>query len=207
MVTLVFTALVTIKVWSTPLPADIPVYGKLVNYGSQSVVEANARWRGYDLSPYHERCGGALLSPSDLGKVFWVRVDEDWVGPCLSVDAAARADFALLAGEWRDIVEVGGVLPDRLGFEYGAWGHVYVGLCPPEQVSREHIYDPVLAYDWHSQEPHVSFYPYPQQQYPVDCAPERRREVGLCTSGCIGQSAPAPTSGQGWTTISPVQTN
>lgn len=37
----------------------------------------------------------SAISPSDLGKIFWLRVpDGEWIGGCLAVDVGARVDFA-----------------------------------------------------------------------------------------------------------------
>lgn len=45
--------IITVASWLTPSPRY--ARGLIVNYGDQSLIEANALYRGYDLSPYPNR--------------------------------------------------------------------------------------------------------------------------------------------------------
>lgn len=171
-----FSIVVTLATWLTPMP--IYAQGKLVWYGNQRLVEANAEYRGYDLSFYKERCGVAVMSPTDLGKIVWIRprpVEGEplgpWYGPCLSVDVAARAHFARTIGFMREIAEVSTIIKEEFGFEYGVWGQIYVGQCPSPTLDllRPDDYDPELVEDKYNAHIAYSLYPYPEQEIPIDC--------------------------------------
>lgn len=165
--------LVSISTWVAPEP--VHSWGKIYNYGGRSVIEATAEFRGYDLSLYPERCGLSAISPAHLGQLAWVRVEHSgWIGPCLVVDAVARSDAYGLIYERHEIAEVPRWLANRLGFEYGAWGEVYFGLCPPVyEWSVPQAYAPPLVVDTPPYEPYRSWYPYPEQQRPVmECGRE-----------------------------------
>lgn len=173
MAEIIFGVLVSIGTWSAPQPTHS--YGLIVVYGSQALVEANADFRGYDLSHYPNRCGFSAISPAELGKIGWFRVgNSGWLGPCISTDAVARADAYGSIYERQEVAEVPRWLANRLGFEYGAWGEVYFGLCPPlYEWSIPQAYAPPLVVDHPPYEGHRSFYPYPPQQRPVtECGRE-----------------------------------
>lgn len=163
---------VSVKTWLTPSP----VYSKgwVVLYGSQRLVEANAEYRGYDLAPYRERCGLSVMSPSDLGKIVWLRDTDQhkWYGPCLAVDVGARRDYYRLIYEKGEIAEVSKVVADVMGFEFGERAEMYIGYCPPKDIDlvtvkpRPHM--PELAWDvWGEKNP--NFWPFPEQQMPKTC--------------------------------------
>lgn len=119
---------VTLAVWLTPVPAH--AQGLLVNYGSVGLSQANAAYHGYSLDGYE--FGAALMSPSDLGKVLWVRrPGGEWFGPGLSVDVASRKDFYKYVVLNHEVAEIDIRAVTALGFMRGMWGEVYVGLCPP----------------------------------------------------------------------------
>ncbi len=163
--------LVSVETWMTPAPRHAE--GLLVYYGPDWLAEANADYRGYSLNGFRDRCGLAVMSPADVGKVVWVRLlSGEWYGPCLAVDVGARHDFYDLVYMKREVAEVTTTLRDLLKFKYGSsgWGEIYVGLCPPEGESKAEEYQPLLSY---SQEPSPTFWPYPKQQWPMEC-PERR---------------------------------
>lgn len=160
------TLLLSVRAWVTPQPDYSS--GLLVNYGGQSVVQANADWHGYDLAPFYNRCGLASISPAMLGQVAWVRTPgHGWFGPCLVVDVVGRADAYESIYVRHEIAEIPDWLSRRLGFRYGAPGFIYFGLCPP-RAGRPQVYAPPLSFDTVGEHT-PSFYPYPDPQMPVDC--------------------------------------
>jgi len=143
--------------------------GLLVAYGSQGLVEANAEYRGYDLSPYWQRCGVATMSPADLGKIIWLKVDGgEWLGPCLAVDVAAQVDFDRIVYKMHEVAEVPFWMAEMMGFENGGWGQVYIGDCSPGDGSVAQTYAP-LKTEWQG-EARPLFWPYPTQELPRDCS-------------------------------------
>lgn len=161
--------IVTFATWNTPMPQHAA--GKLVVYGPQYLVEANAEWHGYDLAPYTDRCGVSAMSPADLGRVIWMRLPGGaWYGPCLTVDVSKRSQFAYVVYYVGELVEVARPQAKRFGFEYGAEGEVWVGLCPPDAESEAAPYAPPLEVDIYRPGKSYPMYPYPAQQWPVDCS-------------------------------------
>jgi hypothetical protein len=157
--------LISVDTWMTPMPTHSK--GLLVYYGPQWLIQANADYRGYDLSPYNNRCGVSAISPSDIGKVVWLRVETDWFGPCLTIDVGARHDYPTQVYKTGEIAEVADWMRDMFRFPYGSSrpGEVYVGLCPPAEESQARFYRPEPAW---SPEPSPLFH-VPPQQYPIDC--------------------------------------
>ena len=150
--------------------------GLLVAYGNQRLVEANAEYRGYDLTPFWNRCGVATISPADIGKVIWLRrVYDDhvgeWLGPCLAVDVAAQSDFDRIVYEMHEVAEVPFWMAEMMGFVNGGWGQVYIGDCPPGNDSVPQAYAPERT-EWQG-EARPLFWPYPAQEWPVDCSKMR----------------------------------
>lgn len=196
----VFTAVVTLSVWLTPLPEH--AVGMIGKYGTWQDTNAQAVYRGYDPLPY--ACGGALMSPTDLGKIFWVRrvpgdarydslqITTDWFGPCLADDTSARKDFIDNVFRQRKVAEMDDRVADALGGwinDAWFWGEVYVGICPPDEDETPPILyfygenpvdsmidwaDPLATIGYRS-----SLYPFPEQQFPVPCAKmqETRRSL------------------------------
>lgn len=144
-------------------------------YGGSQLVESNAVYHSYDLSPYPDRCGLSGISPSSLGRIAWVRTAwSDWVGPCLSIDAVSQADAQASIYDRHEIAEVSRDTAARLGFEYGQAGFVFWGACPPPADSLHYAAQPYAPALTPYQEPYSgprSFYPYPSAQEPVDCQP------------------------------------
>lgn len=137
---------VSIMTWLTASPAHSE--GLLVYYGPQYMAEANAEYRGWTLDPYYERCGLSVMSPSDIGKVVWVKLlNGEWYGPCLSVDVSARKDFYTNVYVKQEVAEVTDRLRDLLRFEHGSsgWGEIYIGQCPPHPKSTPDLYSPPLT--------------------------------------------------------------
>jgi len=128
---------------------------------------ANADYRGYSLDGF--ACAGALMSPSDLGKTFWVRHKGAWVGPCLSVDVAKRTDFHHYVYELREIAELTDSTLAALGIVNGARGQVYVGACLPRRERMPQVYAPRLTLDEPPLDRNPLFWPYPVQSSPVAC--------------------------------------
>lgn len=142
-------------------------YGRLVSYGSDWLIERNAEYRGYTLSPYRDGCGISGISPSSLGKIAYIRISEsEWYGPCLVVDVGARRDFYSLVYEKHEIAEVGDRLRELLGFQYSQWGEVFIGLCPPPPDSIAVRYQPYLKF---SDEGGLNWKSWPKQEMPVKC--------------------------------------
>lgn len=165
-----FGIVITLAAWMTPLPQHAS--GKLVYYGPQYLVEANAEYRGYDLAPYWERCGVAVMSPADLGKTLWVRSnDSEWIGPCLAVDVAARGHFARAVWYVEEIVEVPKTIRDKIGFKSGVPGYVWMGACPPplDLIQPSEPYAPPLDIDIYTPGVHYDMWPYPEQELPGEC--------------------------------------
>lgn len=159
---------VCVATWMTPAPRH--TYGRLVRYGPQSLIEANAEYRGYDLSPYPHRCGVAAISPANLGQIVWLRLPSgEWQGPCLAVDVAARSDFARIVYHVQEIAEVPDRLAELFGFENGAWGEAAFSACPPSEPSMPKQYQPRLQTDDDHSESSPLFWPYPEQQLPQEC--------------------------------------
>lgn len=141
--------------WFTPSPRH--AYGLIVNYGNQHIIEANAAYRGYDLSYYPDRCAGSAISRMDIGKLFWLKLpDGTWYGGCLFVDVGARHDFPDQI-ERGEIAELPDWMMDKLGVFYSAWGEIYIGQCPPLSGQPQR-YSPELIYR-NDTAPYVPFPP------------------------------------------------
>jgi hypothetical protein len=143
--TVALTIAVTLAAWSAPQPQHTAGY--VGWYGDWHVVQANADFRGYTLDGY--ACGGSLMSPSDLGKTFWVRLPSgDWRGPCLSVDCSQRLHFAANVLGRHEVAEVDTSTMAALGQPYRAWTDVWIGTCPAGMYSVPQLYRPPVEYDW-----------------------------------------------------------
>lgn len=172
----VITQVITIARWLTPVPEHAS--GRLVVYGNQPLIEANAHFRGYDLAPYRERCGVSALSPADLGKIYWLRPADSavWYGPCLAVDVSKRTDFYGYVTELEEVAEIPRWLAERWGAEFSLRGEVFVGACPPGPESQPLPYT-LPPLELTHRYPHPSFYPYPAQQRPTPCGPNPRQKL------------------------------
>lgn len=169
------TLLLALSVWMTPLPRHAS--GRLVWYGPQSLVELNATYRGYNLSLFRDRCGVAVMSPADLGKVIWLRLPGgEFYGPCLSIDVAGRDNFLHYVNDLNEVAEIATPTRAALGITddpLNPLGEVYVGACPPEILGTPLPYRVTPEYTTDSF--HPSLYPYPPQAWPVSCAPKDNR--------------------------------
>jgi len=93
--------LITNDFWMTSTPEH--TYGKMVFYG-YGAMEATAEYRGFDTSD----CIGniALMSPIDIGRKAWIKVDSEWYGPFCSVDCARKGDMYSIVVIREEVVEV-----------------------------------------------------------------------------------------------------
>lgn len=161
--------LLAVAVWALPQPQYSA--GLIVNYGSASVVSANATYHGYTLDGYAG--GGASISPAMLGRIMWARTEHgNWIGPLLVVDVVARADAYASIYQRHEVAELPRPIMAQLGYEYGGPGYIWFGPCPPPPDSlypAPQAYAPPLALDHDGHDGHRSFYPYPAQQAPVVC--------------------------------------
>lgn len=166
--TLIITCWIAVSTWAAPQPQYSA--GQLYGYGGESVIAANAAFRGYDLEGYAG--GAASISPAMLGRVMWARAEHgEWVGPLLVVDVVARADAYGSIFERREIAELPRGIMAQVGYEWGGPGFVWFGPCPPHHDS---LFPAPLAYApplrWEPVgSPGRSFWPYPEQQRPVAC--------------------------------------
>jgi len=157
--------LVSVATWLTAMPALSE--GWLIRYGPDYMGRVNADFRGYTLEGY--LCAGALMSPGDLGKVFWVKRGDGWYGPCLSVDVARRTDFYHYVYELEEIGELTDSTLAALGILNGARGQIFVGVCPPISPVMPQRYEPSLEFDYNPDSLTPSMYPYPIQELPQEC--------------------------------------
>lgn len=157
---------VTADTWMTPLRGHRS--GWLTVYGNQPIVEANADFRGYDLSLSPRRCGLAAISPSMLGQIVWVRTSHGQWEMCYVVDVVSRVD-------WFNYTDSGYLadLPRWLvaewGSAYGVYGEFYLGACPPGESSQASDFQPQYEIDAERPVRGYSGWPYPAQQQPVEC--------------------------------------
>lgn len=161
--------LLSVSTWTTPQPKYS--MGLLVNYGDRSYIEGNAQFRGYNLSPYHNRCGIASISPAHLGEIAWIRTEKTkWYGPCLVVDVMARHHACVGIYHNHEIAEIPRNVANWLGFETGAEGYIYFDACAPplEDWIIPRRYAPPVRFD-DGTERQPSFWPYPPQQLPRPC--------------------------------------
>ena len=115
------------------------------------------------------------MSPSDLGRLVWIRTQAgEWYGPCLSVDVARRTDFIMYVNDLHEIAEVSDSVRALFGFESSIMGEAWVGACPPhsDSVAQPYRVEPRYTTDLR----HESFYPYPAQQWPEDCKMRARMQ-------------------------------
>jgi len=91
------------ETWMTPAPTYMT--GNLVFYGPYA-MDATAEYRGIDYEK--EGCigGVSLMSPIDIGKKVWVKVDKTWYGPFCVVDCARRGDMYSIVVFRDEVIEV-----------------------------------------------------------------------------------------------------
>jgi hypothetical protein len=123
--------LVTYKTWMS----GHPTYSEgAATFYAPYVMEATADYRRLDLDGYVD--GVSLMSPSDIGKVVWIKYDGVWEGPFLSVDTAQQNHMCQAIQSRGEVVEVGYKTAERWGMT--DWPNVHewkvdveVSLIPP----------------------------------------------------------------------------
>lgn len=146
--------------WMTPAPSYIT--GNLVFYGPYA-MDATAEYRGIDYEEQGCLGGISLMSPMDIGKKAWIRIDGEWRGPYCVVDCARRGDMYSIIVYRDEVVEVNFDLALELGMvtmnsDYSYNVHewrkenvvVYVQNCSgsyPDLLSEE-ARNPVDYSDW-----------------------------------------------------------
>ena len=98
------------------------------------VMEATADYRGMSLDGFVD--GVSLMSPSDIGKVVWIKYDGVWDGPFLSVDTAQQNHMCQAIQTRGEVIEVGYKTAERWGMtdwpDVHEWKvDVEVSLIPP----------------------------------------------------------------------------
>ena len=117
--------------WMTGHP---PYSTGAATFYAPNVMEGTARYRGMDLDGYVD--GVSLMSPSDIGKVVWIKYNGEWEGPFLSVDTAQQNHMCQAIQTRGEVVEVGYQTAQRWGMT--DWPRVHewkvdveVSLIPP----------------------------------------------------------------------------
>lgn len=103
------------------------------------VMEATARYRGYDLEPY---VGGvALTTCAHLGQPIWIKpLLREWEGPYLVVDCARQNDIYGQTQFRHEVVELDYQTAQRWMQEYWGWDSMWsfpstiVSFVPPDLV-------------------------------------------------------------------------
>ena len=137
--------LVTYETWTTGHPA---YSAGAATFYAPYVMEATADYRQLDLTAYVD--GVSLMSPSDVGKVVWIKYDGVWEGPFLSVDTAQQNHMCQAIQSRGEVIEVGYKTAERWGMVDWPKVHewkvdVEVSLIPPEYLdtcSIEKVYFP-----------------------------------------------------------------
>jgi hypothetical protein len=137
--------------WMTHQPNHTE--GKMVWY-SPEVMRATAEYRGIEC----EECIGyvSLMSPIDIGRKVWIKIDEQWYGPFMSVDCAKKGDMYSIVVYRDEVVEIGFDFARELGMvsvyyepywyydihEYFRYVEVWLppindqGLTPPKNLGE-----------------------------------------------------------------------
>ena len=95
-------------------PAPKFTYGQAVYY-AQGVMEATARFMGFDLGPFVD--GVAMMSCADIGQTVWILrgIGDEWEGPYLVVDCAEWDDHWPVTMFRDEVIEVGFRTAERWG--------------------------------------------------------------------------------------------
>lgn len=131
--------LVTYETWMT----GHPIYSSgAATFYAPGVMEATARVRGMDLTGFVD--GVSLMSPSDIGRMVWIKHDGTWEGPFLSVDTAQQNHMCQAIQTRGEVVEVGYRTAQLWGMtdwpRVHEWKtYVEVSLVPPEYLDKHHI--------------------------------------------------------------------
>ena len=123
--------LVSYNTWMTGHP---PYSEGAATFYAPRMMEGTARYRGLSLDGYVD--GVSLMSPSDIGKVVWIKHNGVWEGPFLSVDTAQQNHMCQAIQTRGEVVEVGYKTAKRWGMTDWPKVHewkvdVEVSLMPP----------------------------------------------------------------------------
>jgi hypothetical protein len=96
--------------WMEHMPSHVE--GKMVFY-APGAMDATARYRELSCND----CVGyvSLFSPSDIGRKAWIKIDNRWYGPFLSVDCAKRGDIYSVVVIREEVIEVEFEFAEKLG--------------------------------------------------------------------------------------------
>ena len=133
-------------------------------YYAKGVMEATARYWGYDLSGYVD--GVAMMSCADIGQTIWIHrlFAEDWEGPFLVVDCAELDDMYPIVMFRGEVIEVGFETAKRWGILDDWKTAVYVlksRFRPPKEFDQL----PISYPDWFKET--VRFYSQGRIQLPA----------------------------------------
>lgn len=103
---------ITNDTWMTPAPNYIE--GKMVFYGP-NVMRATAEYRDIDYEEMGCIDGVSLMSPIDIGKKVWIKVENKWHGPFCSVDCARKGDMYSIVVTRDEVIEVSFNFAESLG--------------------------------------------------------------------------------------------
>ncbi len=140
--------LITNETWMTGMPTHVE--GKALFYGPYA-MDATAEYRGIE---YDDCLGGvSLMSPIDIGKKAWVKIDDIWYGPYCVVDCSRRGDMYTNVVYREDVIEINFELALEVGmvsehkdgeyevYEWFKWVEVLVDVSPEEySFDSEPIY-------------------------------------------------------------------
>ncbi len=130
-----------------------PVYSEgAATFYAPGVMEATARVREMSLDGFVD--GVSLMSPSDIGKVVWIKYNGEWEGPFLSVDTAQQNHMCQAVQSRGEVVEVGYETAHEWGMTDWPKVHewktpVQVSLFPPVFLEPFGI-EPVNFPEWWS---------------------------------------------------------
>jgi len=104
--------LITNETWMKPAPRYTS--GKMVFYGPYA-MDATAAYREIDYQ--EEGCLGgiALMSPIDIGKKAWIKVEDLWYGPFCVVDCARKGDMYSIISTRGEAVEINFDFAHKMG--------------------------------------------------------------------------------------------
>lgn len=147
--------LITNDFWMTSAPEHF--YGKMTFY-AYGAMDATAEYRGIS---YNDCIGGvSLMSPNDIGRKVWIKIDGEWYGPFCSVDCARRGDIYSIIVIREEAVEVNIRFAEEMGMvkinpdythEVIKWYKDVEVYLPPENYQAKMPPDhgnPISYKDW-----------------------------------------------------------
>lgn len=101
---------ITNRWWMTGTPQYTS--GRMVFY-HPGVMQATAEYRGID---YDDCVGGvSLMSPIDIGRKVWIKVNDEWHGPFCVVDCAKKGDMYSVVVYRQEVIEVDFSFAEQMG--------------------------------------------------------------------------------------------